>query len=114
DVSVRLRGPIVHSIQSAFSENWVGRTGELFMGESVFPPLERAGEIAIHAAYVKPEGSAPAVKILHHAAICCARRRIRIQNPYFLPEPDAIKALIRAVERGVDVRVMVPSTEASD
>ena len=26
DVSVRLRGPIVHSMQSAFSENWVGRT----------------------------------------------------------------------------------------
>ena len=24
DVSVRLRGPIVHSMQSAFSENWVG------------------------------------------------------------------------------------------
>ena len=25
DVSVRLRGPIVHSVQAAFSENWVGR-----------------------------------------------------------------------------------------
>jgi cardiolipin synthase len=100
DVSVRLRGPIVHSLQSAFSENWVGQTGELFMGESVFPRLDRAGDIAIHAAFVKPEGSAPAVKILHHAAICCARRRIWIQNPYFLPEPAAIDALGEAVARG--------------
>ena len=114
DVSLRLRGPIVHSIQSAFSENWVGRTGELFMGEGVFPPLERAGDIAIHAAFVKPEGSAPAVKILHHAAICCAKKRIRIQNPYFLPEPDAIDALGEAVKRGVDVRVLMPSTSGSD
>ena len=114
DVSVRLRGPIVHSMQSAFSENWVGQTGELFMGERVFPPLERAGDIAIHAAFVKPESSAPAVKILHHAAICCARRRIWIQNPYFLPEPAAIDALGAAVKRGVDVRVLMPSTSGSD
>ena len=114
DVSVRLRGPVVHSVQAAFSENWVGRTGELFMGDAVFPRLERAGEIAVHAAYVKPEGSAPAVKILHHAAICCARKRIWIQNPYFIPEPEAIDALGKAVARGVDVRVLMPSTSGSD
>ena len=114
DVSLRLRGPIVHSIQSAFSENWVGRTGELFMGEEVFPVLERAGGVPVHAAFVKPEGSAPAVKILHHAAICCAKKRIWIQNPYFIPEPDAIDALGEAVKRGVDVRVLMPSTSGSD
>ena len=114
DLSVRLRGPIVHAIQSAFSENWVEETGELFVGEDFFPELHDEGDVAIHVARVKPEGSAPAVKILHHLAICCARERIRIQNPYFLPEPAAIEALGRAVARGVDVRVMVPSAGASD
>jgi cardiolipin synthase len=114
DVSVRLRGPIVHSVQSAFSENWVEETGEMFMGDDVFPQLERAGDITVHAAYVKPEGSAPAVKILHHAVICCARERIWIQNPYFIPEPDAIDAFGEAVKRGVDVRVMMPATSGSD
>jgi cardiolipin synthase len=43
DVSVRLRGPIVHSVQSAFSENWAGETGELFVGDAVFPELQPAG-----------------------------------------------------------------------
>ncbi len=114
DVSVRLRGPIVHSVQAAFSENWVGQTGELFMGDSVFPQLERAGTITVHAAYVKPEGSAPTVKILHHTVICLARERIWIQNPYFIPEPEAIEAFGSAVARGVDVRVMMPSTGGSD
>jgi cardiolipin synthase A/B len=114
DISVRLRGPIVHAIQSAFSENWVEETGELFVGEDFFPELHHEGDVAVHVARVKPEGSAPAVKILHHLAICCARERIRIQNPYFLPEPAAIEALGRAVARGVDVRVMVPSASASD
>ena len=114
DVSVRLLGPIVNSVQAAFSENWVGQTGELFMGEDVFPEQEEAGNITIHAAFVKPEGSAPAVKLLHHAAICCAKRRIWIQNPYFIPEPEAIDAFGKAVERGVDVRVLMPSTSGSD
>jgi cardiolipin synthase A/B len=114
DISVRLRGPIVHSVQAAFSENWVGHTGELFVGDTVFPRLERAGDVTIHAAYVKPEGSAPAVKLLHHAVIGCAKERIWIQNPYFIPEPEAIDAFGAAVARGVDVRVMMPSTSGSD
>ncbi|MGH6611061.1 MAG: phospholipase D-like domain-containing protein, partial [Burkholderiaceae bacterium] len=107
DVSVRLEGPIVNSVQAAFSENWVGQTGELFMGDGVFPHLEPAGDVTIHAAYAKPEGSAPAVKILHHAVIGLARKRIWIQNPYFIPEPEAIDAFGAAVKRGVDVRVMM-------
>jgi cardiolipin synthase len=114
DLSVRLRGPVVHAVQSAFSENWVEVTGRLFVGPDAFPPVESAGEVVAHMASVKPEGSAPAVKILHHAMICCARERLWIQNPYFLPEPDAIDALAQAVKRGVDVRVMVPSAKASD
>ncbi len=114
DVSVRLRGPIVNTIQTVFSENWIEETGELFVGDDVFPSLKRAGDVPIHAAYLKPEGSPPAVKILHHAMICLARERIWIQNPYFIPEPDAIEAFGKAVKRGVDVRVLMPSTSGSD
>jgi cardiolipin synthase len=101
-------------VQGAFSENWAGETGELFAGPDCFPPLEPAGDLPMHLVYAKPENSAPAVKILHHTAICLARKRIRIQNPYFIPEPDAIDALGEAVKRGVDVRVLMPSTSGSD
>lgn len=114
DVSLHLHGPIVHSIQGAFSENWAGETGELFVGHDFFPELEPAGDILMHAVFAKPENSAPAVKILHHTAICMARKRIWIQNPYFIPEPDAIDAFGIAVKRGVDVRVLMPSTSGSD
>jgi cardiolipin synthase len=114
DVSVRVRGPIVHSLQGCFSENWAGETGELFAGPDVFPPLAPAGELQMHLAYAKPESSAPAVKILHHTCICLARERIWIQNPYFIPDPDAIDAFAEAVKRGVDVRVLMPSTSGSD
>jgi cardiolipin synthase A/B len=114
DVGVRLNGPVVGALQSSFSENWVDETGELFVGDDVFPALERAGDVAIHVARIKPEGSAPAVKVLHHLVLCLARKRLWIQNPYFLPDDDAVRALGQAAARGVDVRVMVPSAEASD
>jgi cardiolipin synthase len=114
DISARLRGPVVHAVQSIFSENWIEVTGRLFAGDDVFPESEPAGSILAHAASVKPEGSAPAVKLLHCMALLCARKRILIQNPYFIPKPEFVKALARAVERGVEVKVMVPSVRASD
>lgn len=114
DVSVRVRGPIVSTLQGAFSENWAAETGELFAGVRVFPVLAPAGNLPMHAAYAKPERSAPAVKILHHAAICMARERIQVQNPYFIPKPEAIDAFGAAVKRGVQVRVLMPAIQATD
>jgi len=114
DLGVRLEGPAVHAVQSVFAENWIEDKGELFLGEAFFPLLEPAGDVAVHVASVKAEGSPPAVKILHHLVICMAREKLWIQNPYFLPDDEAIEALCASARRGVDVRVMVPSAEASD
>lgn len=115
DVSVRIQGPIVNILQGVFSENWIGENAEVFSGDAYFPRVpEGAGNIRMHAAYLKPEGSPPAVKILHHTAICLARERIWIQNPYFIPQTAVIDAFADAVQRGVDVRVLMPSTGGSD
>ena len=114
DVGIRVQGPVVNELQAAFGENWVDETGEMFVGTHVFPEIEQAGKVAVHVARVKPEGAPPAVKILHHLVIGLARKRLWIQNPYFLPDREAIDAMVKAVGRGVDVRIMVPSAEASD
>lgn len=114
DLSVRVLGPIVKILQGVFSENWIGEGGDVFSGDEYFADAGDAGSIWMHAAYLKPEGSPPAVKILHHAAVCLARRRIWIQNPYFIPQLAMIDAFGEAVRRGVDVRVLMPSASGSD
>lgn len=114
DIGVRVRGPAVHPIQSAFGENWVDESGELFVGDDVWPELEPVGDVKVHVARVKPERAAPAVKILHHLVLCIARERLWITNPYFLPDTEAIEAMEKACKRGVDIRVMVPAIDASD
>jgi cardiolipin synthase A/B len=114
DVSVRVEGPAVAQLQSAFSENWAEETGEVVGGAQFFPELEPAGDVNAYAVWVSASGNPSSVKVLYYMAIHAAKRRITIQNPYFLPDPDAREALADAVKRGVEVQVMIPATDASD
>lgn len=114
DISVRLEGPVVHELQSTFSENWIEETGDVFLGQEYFPTNESHGEVEAHVARITPNGTSSAVKLLHYLVIVASSDRIRIQNPYFLPDPDGIEAMKKAVDRGVDIQVMVPSAEATD
>ncbi len=114
DISARVQGPVVRQLQSAFVDNWMEETGEAFGGETFFPECAVAGSAKAHAVYISPVGAPSTLKVLHYFAIKHAKRSITIQNPYFLPDPDAIEALLEAVRRGVAVRVMLPSTAATD
>ena len=114
DTSLRIEGPVVHRLQAAFSENWIEETGEIPADTKFFPHLTPVGTTPAHVAYTSPTGSISSVQILYYLAIKAAKREILIQNPYLLPDRAAIEALEEAVDRGVDVRIMVPSDDATD
>jgi cardiolipin synthase A/B len=114
DVSARVEGPVVAQLQSAFVDNWMQECGEVPAGQHLFPLLEAAGDAKAHVVYVSPAGNPSMMKVLHYAAIHAARRRLWIQNPYFLPDPDARDGLTDAARRGVDVRIMLPAAKATD
>ena len=114
DAGLRVEGPIVNRMQGAFSENWIEETGEIMAGEKYFPHLSAAGSIPAHLAYTSPTGGVSSVQVLYYLAIKAARREIIIQNPYLLPDDDALDALGEAVKRGVEVKIMVPATTSTD
>jgi cardiolipin synthase len=114
DVTARVEGPVVAQLQSAFAENWVEECGEVIGGDEYFPRLEPCGDVEGHVVWLSPSGSPSTLKLLHYVAIHLAKKSITIQNPYFLPDPDARKALVDAAKRGVEVRVMIPAEDASD
>jgi len=114
DITARIQGPVVNELQSAFTDNWIEETGEVIAGEKFFPVLEKCGSSQAQIVFVSPTGGPSTLKLLHYAAITSAKKSITIQNPYFLPDPDARKALLDAVKRGVEVRVMIPATPATD
>jgi cardiolipin synthase len=114
DTALRVEGPVVNRLQSAFCENWTEETGEITAGDRFFPKPVTAGNVSAHVAYTSPSGSVSSVQVLYYMAIASARREIIIQNPYMLPDADAIEALSAAVKRGVHVYVMVPAAVATD
>ena len=112
---VRLRGPVVHAVQSAFSENWVEETGELFVGDDVFPPLEPAGDVAVarrarQARRLGAGGEDPASP----GDLLRAQADLDPEPVFPARARRDRGARRRRCTRGVDVRVMVPSAEASD
>jgi len=114
DITARVQGPVVRQLQSAFTDNWIEETGEVISGDKFFPELEECGKTPAQVVFVSPVGGPSTLKLLHYLAIKEAKESITFQNPYFLPDPDARKALVEAVERGVVVRIMIPETHATD
>lgn len=114
DTMVRTEGPVVRQLQEAFSENWIEQTGEVTAGEKYFPRLSPVGTSRAHVAYTKPSGRVSSVQLLYYLAIISAEKELIIQNPYFLPDDDAMLALEEAVKRGVDVKVMLPGADVTD
>jgi len=114
DTAVRVTGPAVREFQTAFFDNWGRSAGTIPAGENYFPPLERAGDTPMHVAYISQRETTSAVQRLYYFAIAAAKREILLQNPYFLPDRHALWLFAQARQRGVKVRVMLPTANESD
>jgi len=108
DTLVRVEGPVVAQLQSIFLEDWVHTTGEVLHGEKQFPPTPPAGDILAQAISASRSDASSMAKLLYYMAIQAARKTIWIENAYFVPDGQIRRGLVNAVERGVDVRVLVP------
>jgi cardiolipin synthase len=108
DSAVRVTGPVVGQMQAIFGEDWTFTTGEILAGDTFYPHLAAEGELLAQAMKASKGDASSMPKLLYFLAIMAARKQIHIQNPYFLPDDQIRKALVQAVERGVEVKVMVP------
>jgi cardiolipin synthase len=108
DSMVRITGPLVGGIQSAFTENWVYCTGELLAGDRFFPPTEPAPGPCSMSVVSSPSDAQQPIRILFWLTMANARHRLWICNSYFIPDPRLRRAVIERARRGVDVRILVP------
>ena len=123
DMHCRIVGPAINDLQHIFMRIWQRTTGEEVIGEAYFwPGFGEAGSVdgtgkTIGIVNREPGtkrmadgellGRHDAVRRLYLTAIDNARDSIRIINPYFMPTPSVMKALKRAIKRGVKVVIMV-------
>jgi cardiolipin synthase len=108
DTMVRIEGPVVAQMQSAFEENWAEVTGEILIGEKYFPQLHPAGDALASVIPSNPRPSSSASQTLYSVAISAAERTISIANSYFVPNETSVGLLVAASRRGVKVRILVP------
>jgi cardiolipin synthase A/B len=108
DTHVRIAGPAVAVVQAAFVDTWNEATGELPIGEKVFPILARAGSVVICAIQSNPTNATSDARRSMAALIAGSSRRLWISNAYFIPTRPFVKALSAAKARGVDVKILMP------
>ena len=108
DTALRLEGPVVHGLQTVFSQNWVEETHALPVDVVCFPALEPVGSAPAHVVSSASGDAVSSVAMLYTVAIACARKEVLIQNPYFAPNPGVVELFAMMVKRGVQVHLMVP------
>jgi cardiolipin synthase A/B len=107
DAQVRIEGPLVGKLQAAFQEHWVKTFGEALTGADQFPALATAGDLKAQLVTSRSFSMAP-VPLLEAVGFTAAQKRIWITNAYCMPTSDQVEQLVKAVQRGVDVRVLLP------
>lgn len=113
DTVVRVEGDVVSNLQGTFAENWLEASGEIIAGLEYFPGDEPAGSTCAMVVNGAPTaGGSSRSRILFQALMASARKSIHITTPYFLPDVSMRKELVRAIRRGVDVRIVVPGGKA--
>jgi cardiolipin synthase A/B len=103
-----VRGPAVGQMQAAFVDNWTQATGVVLHGSDYFPPLQPAGEMHSQVFLSSPGGGAESMQLMYLLSITAATKSIRLSMSYFVPDEVAIDTFVAALERGVEVQIIVP------
>lgn len=108
DTGARLIGPVVHSFQSVFSQDWCAASTQVPLGKGCFPEQEIAGNVAAHVVKSSTKATDSSVALFYMLAIASAKKEIIIQNPYFIPDGHIPELLIKQAQAGVAVHLMLP------
>lgn len=106
DTHVRITGPAVWELEKGFSDFWNDFRGR---NQPELPDRgARAWESDIHAALNQPSKMLFPVRGLYIDALERANETAYITSAYFIPDREILDSLVKAANRGVKVKVLVP------
>ena len=114
DTDLQIEGPVVAEFQKLFMETWEKQKGEPLAPRNYFPGAGHAGQggRARHRQLAR-RALQPDLRHADLGHLRSAETEIWITNAYFVPDPQLLAALKEAVARGVDVRLVLPSSTDS-
>ncbi len=118
DTVFRVSGDLAIGLQTTFSENWLEAAEEILIGDDYFSACvqdtqddgvksedEAVGLVVIST---PSAGRSTRSRVLFQVLLASAKQTIHINSPYFLPDRSVRCELIKAVERGVKVKIITP------
>lgn len=112
DTSVRITGPGVAALQKWFAHRWFIIHGDDCMfGPEYFPAVDSpepdAHQLVVQVVAQGVDDPRESARRTHMVALGGAEKSIRLQSPYFVPDPGLYDNLINAALSGIDVRFMM-------
>jgi cardiolipin synthase len=113
DSHFRVEGPCVDGLRAAFLDNWIETDSLLFDGaHDRFPDQPKPGDTIVQCVRGASETGRSDVSTLFRTLLQIAERQVRITTAYFVPDDDLIARLGDAVDRGVNVQILLPGPNA--
>lgn len=107
DTHMRVVGPAAADLENAFVDYW--NQTKTARHRALPQPEQLQWELPITLARNVPSIGVYPIRYMYLEAIDRARERIWLTHAYLIPDDDLTFALVEAVERGVDVRIIVPA-----
>ena len=109
DTHVQVEGPVVAEFQRMFLGTWEKQKGKALAPGSYLVPLGNKGKEVVRAIGSSPDESYTLMYATLISAINSAETSVYLTNAYFVPDPQLLGALKAAAQRGVDVKIVLPS-----
>lgn len=108
----KIKGEAVSGLQAAFMENWIETMGFLPI-DPVWENDHVDGNEKVGSSFIQCLRTSASVRwsdiiMLYQTLIRIAQENIYITTAYFNPNENIIRLLIEAVDRGVDVNILMP------
>lgn len=113
DTHVKIEGPVVANFEKLFLATWEKQGSEPLPPRTPVPASTRRGSEVVRAIGSSPDEPFSLIYVTLISAIDSAETSIHLTNAYFVPDPQLLAALKAAVQRGVDVRIILPSATDS-
>ncbi len=109
DAAVAVEGPAVTRMEAIFLRTWNRRAGKrMRLDPHRLTHAPAAGDVSLAVVSNSELRDRFTIRRAALHAIRESRARILLANPYFVPDQGVLRALVGAVRRGVDVRLLVP------
>ncbi|MDQ1667304.1 MAG: cardiolipin synthase [Actinomycetota bacterium] len=112
DTHLRVEGPAVDGLQSAFIQDWAESGQPLYDERDEFPEQEQQGSSTVQIVRGSASLGWDDMQSAFHVMLDSAQERLRLATAYFAPDDDFLRVLCEAPQRGVEVDLLLPGPHA--